>query len=39
MTVIQLVKSLERRIEIRDYIVHFIDGYQCDFYRDCYRCN
>lgn len=31
MTVIQLVKSLERRIEIRDYIVHFIDGYQCDF--------
>lgn len=31
MTVIQLVKSLERRIEIRDYIVHFIDGKQCDF--------
>ena len=31
MTVIQLVKSLERRIEIRDYIVHFIDGSQCDF--------
>ena len=31
MTVIQLVKSLERRIEIRDYIVHFIDGKQCRF--------
>ena len=31
MTVIQLVKSLERRIEIRDYIVHFIDGSKCDF--------
>ena len=31
MTVIQLVKSLERRVEIRDYIVHFIDGKQCDF--------
>ena len=31
MTVIQLLKSLERRIEIRDYIVHFIDGSQCDF--------
>ena len=31
MTVIQLVKSLERRIEIRDYIVHFIDGKQCSF--------
>ena len=31
MTVIQLVKSLERRVEIRDYIVHFIDGSQCDF--------
>ena len=31
MTVIQLVKSLERRIEIRNYIVHFIDGKQCDF--------
>lgn len=31
MTVIQLVKSLERRIEIRDYIVHFIDGSQCNF--------
>lgn len=31
MTVIQLVKSLERRIEIRDYIVHFIDDSQCDF--------
>ena len=31
MTVIQLVKSFERRIEIRDYIVHFIDGSQCDF--------
>lgn len=31
MTVIQLVKSLERRIEIRNYIVHFIDGSQCDF--------
>ena len=31
MTVIQLVKSLERRVEIRDYIVHFIDGNQCDF--------
>lgn len=30
MTVIQLVKSLERRIEIRAYIVHFIDGSQCD---------
>lgn len=31
MTVIQIVKSLERRIEIRDYIVHFIDGSQCYF--------
>lgn len=31
MTVIQLVKSLERRIEIRNYIVHFIDDSQCDF--------
>ena len=31
MTVIQLVKSLERHTEIRDYIVHFIDGKQCDF--------
>ena len=31
MTVIQLVKGLERRVEIRDYIVHFIDGKQCDF--------
>lgn len=31
MTVIQLVKSLERYIEIRDYIVHFIDSSQCDF--------
>ena len=31
MTVIQLVKSLERRVEIRDYIVHFIDGKQSDF--------
>lgn len=31
MTVIKLVKSLERRIEIRDYIVHFIDGSQCSF--------
>ena len=31
MTVIQLVKSLERLVEIRDYIVHFIDGSQCDF--------
>ena len=31
MTVIQLVKSLERRIEIKDYIVHFIDGKQCRF--------
>ena len=31
MTVIQLVKGLERRIEIRDYIVHFIDGKQCSF--------
>ena len=31
MTVIQLVKSIEKRIEIRDYIVHFIDGSQCDF--------
>ena len=31
MTVIQLVKSLERRIEIKNYIVHFIDGKQCDF--------
>lgn len=31
MTVIQLVKSLERHVEIRDYIVHFIDGKQCDF--------
>ena len=31
MTVIQLVKSLERRVEIRDYIVHFIDGKQCRF--------
>ena len=31
MTVIQLVKSLERHVEIRDYIVHFIDGSQCDF--------
>ena len=33
MTVIQLVKSLERRVEIRDYIVHFIDGKQCDFFK------
>lgn len=31
MTVIQLVKSLERRVEIRDYIVHFIDNKQCSF--------
>ena len=31
MTVIQLVKSLERRIEIRNYVVHFIDDSQCDF--------
>lgn len=31
MTVIQLVKSLEKHTEIRDYIVHFIDGSQCDF--------
>ena len=31
MTVIQLVKSLERHVEIRDYIVHFIDGKQCSF--------
>ena len=31
MTVVQLVKSLERRVEIRDYIVHFIDGSQCNF--------
>ena len=31
MTVIQLVKSLERCVEIRDYIVHFIDGKHCDF--------
>ena len=31
LTVIQLVKSLERYIEIRDCIVHFIDGSQCDF--------
>lgn len=31
MTVIQLVKSLERYTEIRDYIIHFIDGSQCDF--------
>ena len=31
MTVIQLVKSLERRIEIKDYIVHFIDDKQCRF--------
>ena len=31
MTVIQLVKSLERRIEIRNYIVHFIDDNQCEF--------
>lgn len=31
MTVIQLVKGLERRVEIKNYIVHFIDGKQCDF--------
>ena len=31
MTVIQLVKSLEKHIEIGNYIVHFIDGSQCDF--------
>ena len=31
MTVIQLVKSLERYTEIRNYIIHFIDGSQCDF--------
>lgn len=31
MTVIQLVKSLKRHTEIRNYIVHFIDGKQCDF--------
>lgn len=31
MTVIQLVKSLERHTEIRNYIIHFIDGKQCNF--------
>lgn len=31
MTVIQLVKSLEKHTEIRNYIIHFIDGSQCDF--------
>ena len=31
MTVIQLIKSLERCTEIKNYIVHFIDDKQCDF--------
>lgn len=31
MTVIQLVKSLKRHTEIRNYIIHFIDDSQCYF--------
>ena len=31
MTVIQLVKSLEKHTKIKNYIIHFIDDKQCDF--------